>query len=285
MAPRLGLYARSGSEGDQNTLTPTIIVGIVLAAAVGFGAALWLAVRFLKKRSVQRREGNRQSAFLNVRGVVRDVEKQGLPSIVVAPAVQGTTFSRTQLDASVIMPAKVVLRPDATREEIIDHHSGQGNLPRPFAPFSFAMSAPRQHLEPNGKVSRPASIASFASSFRSSFLSSRPVSTISSTSSLEQNKRSVRQTFNPVLPDELVISIGERVAVVQSYDDGWCIVGRDSIFKPGEVELGAVPAWCFVKPVKGLKAERPMRSSSLGVTVNLDAPSAAREEVISWSNF
>ena len=55
--------------------------------------------------------------------------------------------------------------------------------------------------------------------------------------------------------------------VVNSFDDGWCIVGRDSVFKSGEVELGAIPAWCFMKPVQGLRAERPMRTSSLGVTV------------------
>lgn len=67
---------------------------------------------------------------------------------------------------------------------------------------------------------------------------------------------------------------------------GWCIVGRDSPFNKGEVELGACPAWCFVKPVKGLKAERPIRASSLGVTVQLDGPQyTSRDELVSWSNF
>lgn len=236
------------------------------------------------------REGQREASASDVRFLSSHCQRRATAdkfadSVVVAPAVQGTTFSRMQLTSDVVMPAKAVLRSDATREEIIDHHSGEGNLPRPFAPFTFAMNSPRQYLEAGDKLSRPASTASFASSFRHSFLSSRPVSVLSTTSSLESNKRKVRQTFNPVLPDELVLSLGERVAVVQSYDDGWCIVGRDSIFKPGEVELGAVPAWCFMKPVKGLKAERPMRSSSLGVTVNLDAPGAAREDLISWSNF
>jgi hypothetical protein len=68
---------------------------------------------------------------------------------------------------------------------------------------------------------------------------------------------------------------------------GWCIVGRDSPFKKGEVEIGACPAWCFVKPVKGLRAERPVRSTSLGVTINLDAGPgySSRDDIISWSNF
>ena len=100
-------------------------------------------------------------------------------------------------------------------------------------------------------------------------------------------QKKVRQSFDPVLPDELVVSIGETFTVVQQHDDGWCIVGRDSVFNPGEVELGAIPAWCFLKPVKGLRAERPMRVSSLGVTVNLDSnpTMGPRDDVMSWSNF
>jgi hypothetical protein len=90
-----------------------------------------------------------------------------------------------------------------------------------------------------------------------------------------------------VLPDELVLSLGERVTVLKVFDDGWCVVGRDSLVKSGDVEMGAVPAWCFVKPTKGLKASRPMRTTSLGVTVQIESGPgfSSREEVISWSNF
>jgi hypothetical protein len=99
--------------------------------------------------------------------------------------------------------------------------------------------------------------------------------------------RKVRQLFAPVLPDELVLSLGERLMVIESVDDGWCIVGRDSPIKAGDVEMGAVPSWCFVKPVKGLKASRPMRTTSLGVTVQIESGPgfSSRDEVISWSNF
>jgi hypothetical protein len=99
--------------------------------------------------------------------------------------------------------------------------------------------------------------------------------------------RKIRQLFAPVLPDELVVSLGERVMVIRSFDDGWCLVGRDSVVKPGDVDMGAVPSWCFVKPVKGLKASRPMRTTSLGVTVQIESGSgfSSRDEVISWSNF
>lgn len=82
MAPHLGLYARSEAGQSSNALTPTIIIGIALACAIGLGAALWLGIRFWKKQAAKRREGNRQSAFLNVRGVVKDAEKQALPRCV-----------------------------------------------------------------------------------------------------------------------------------------------------------------------------------------------------------
>ena len=97
----------------------------------------------------------------------------------------------------------------------------------------------------------------------------------------------VRQLFTPILPDEPTLILGERVAIMKSHDDGWCIVGRDKPYgKPGEVELGAVPAWCFVKPMKGLRSERPVRSTSLGVTVQMDDDvEKPRGDYISWSNF
>jgi len=131
------------------------------------------------------------------------------------------------------------------------------------------------------------------------------VSVMSGTSSFDVTTtsgtaRKVRQLFEPVLPDELVIRLGEQLTVVQSFEDGWCVVGRESslvhtvksLFKPNHVpepesnvELGVVPAWCFLKPVKGLRAERPVRSTSLGVTVNLEAPAGSRNDMMSWSNF
>lgn len=124
--------------------------------------------------------------------------------------------------------------------------------------------------------------------------------------------RKIRQVFSPVLPDELLITVGEQLMVFQSFDDGWCVVGRESgLLMPqpkglfggvrgsravfghtgvgtesgSNVELGMVPAWCFLKSVKGLRAERPVRSSSLGVTVQMNQTGAERNDLISWSNF
>ncbi len=39
--------------------------------------------------------------------------------------------------------------------------------------------------------------------------------------------RKVRQVFDPVLPDEILVKLGEQLTIVQSFDDGWCVVGRE----------------------------------------------------------
>ena len=195
-------------------------------------------------------------------------------------------FSRAHLGAQgVVMPSRVLTRPNVTKQEIVEYHTNEGNLPRPFTPFSFALQAGT-----SPSVGKRGSTASVLTVTRDSFLSIGShsnrfsiASTISSSS--QSNRRKVRQLFDPVLPDEFVVSLGERLMVMQSFDDGWCIVGRSAMVNKDEIELGAVPAWCFLKPVKGLRAERPMRIGSLGVTVQLDAPNPEREQVMSWSNF
>jgi hypothetical protein len=158
--------------------------------------------------------------------------------------------------------------------------SSSNAAPRPVSTVSFLGAAARtpsprrtSFFAFGGQRERPTSVASSV------------LSAVSTLVGVESRK--VRQLFSPVLPDELVLSLGERVTVLKMFDDGWCVVGRDSLVKSGDVEMGAVPAWCFVKPVKGLKASRPMRTTSLGVTVQIESGPgySSREEVISWSNF
>ena len=185
----------------------------------------------------------------------------------------------------------------------MEFHCQTTTFPQSFSarPFAFALSA--------------GSPASPSSPTRSSSLSfgSNPVlgshlsvcSIVSANSSVGSNPTvgaacKVQQMFNPVLPDELLPSrVGEELTVVQSFGDGWCLVGRQSnafatttksLFREedvqNDVELGVVPAWCFLKPIPGLSAERPVRSSSLGIAVQTSGPSfSSRDDVRSWSNF
>ena len=289
------------------------IAGFVVAGLIAIGVAAWLTIRFLRQRARRNDEDSRGAAFLNVRGLVREDGEKGtdeaLPKyvcqslasardLVINPhfafsncsdihGIQSHMFSRAHVGAQgVVMPSRALTRPNVTKQEIVDYHASEGNLPRPFAPFSLALQA--GSFTPS--VGKRGSTASILTVSRDSFLSMGShnnrfsiISTISSSS--QSGRRKVRQVFDPVLPDELVVSLGERLAVMESFDDGWCIVGRPGMMNKDEVELGAVPAWCFLGPVKGLRAERPMRIASLGVTVQLDAPNPGRDQVMSWSNF
>ncbi|KAG8851322.1 hypothetical protein FRB96_009387 [Tulasnella sp. 330] len=124
----------------------------------------------------------------------------------------------------------------------------------------------------------------------------------------ENQRTIVIASFNPLLPDELVLKpdVQEKVTVLETYDDGWCIVARTNL---GVLEVGAVPEWVFGLPdgEDEMFAMRPMRSTSLGVTVNvrvvdtgpaeasnkleghfswaLATMTDARASVISWSNY
>ncbi|KDQ57355.1 hypothetical protein JAAARDRAFT_70263 [Jaapia argillacea MUCL 33604] len=284
----------SDSGAISSSELPLIIAGFSLAGAILIGLGVYLTIRYFRKKAQAKREDERGAAFLSVRGIVS--EKQPASDKL---GIHGNTFSRANLTPNVIMPAKTIMPPDASREEILDYYTSAGTVPRPFRPFSFALDAPLEPPSPTYSQHRSSrgghrsSVSSFLSVTRNSFLSvtgsNRRASTASTCSSFgdSNQRRKVRQMFDPVLPDELVVSLGEGLTVVQSFDDGWCIVGRNSVFKPEEVELGAVPAWIFVKPVKGLRAERPMRTASLGVSVQLEAPPgfSSRDEVMSWSNF
>lgn len=201
------------------------------------------------------------------------------------------------------MPEKIVPHsrstPPMTRDEILEFHRQSGVFPQSFSPkpFSFALSANAADSKRGSKIRLSISSSSGASVNRysvTSIVSSNP--SIQSTTGAT---RKVKQIFEPVLPDELLLTrVGEQLTIVQSFDDGWCVVGRESgtvvhtaksLFKSSpqpesNIELGAVPAWCFIKPMQGVRVERPVRSSSLGITVNIEGPSS-RHDLISWSNF
>ncbi|KAG6857218.1 hypothetical protein H0H87_007637 [Tephrocybe sp. NHM501043] len=265
----------------NESVDPISIAGFCVAGAIVLGLGLWVSVALSRKRANAKRQSIRNDAFLSVRGLI----KEGRPAPSSSPSektpVNPLLFSRQDI----VLPGGVLQPPPRAHasEDVIDYHRQSGTFPKPF---SLALSA-----------------ASFSAHTHSS--DRNRFSVYSTTSSIDTNPtvgtvRRVRQAFDPVLPDELVIRDGESLTLVQSFDDGWCIVGRDnasvvmdakSLFRPNTVagqaiELGVIPAWCFIRPAPGLRAERPIRSTSLGITVKLNAPeSSCRDNVISWSNF
>lgn len=297
-------------------MTPIVIAGITLAGSIVLGVCLWLGIHTYKTRNRTRAltaEGaSDEKAFPRPRHVPlanscscnREMTVDMSRSTYRITVKGAPHFSRDQLTSSIILPQQNIVRPDATKDEILQYYMASGTMTRPFSmTASGGSSTLASPTTPYSAPGRPISAVSFLSAAartpsprRTSFFSfggNRPMSVASSTFSAVSSVlggdggRKVRQLFSPVLPDELVISLGEKVTVVQSFDDGWCIVGRDSFINPGDVEMGAIPAWCFVKPVKGLKASRPMRTTSLGVTVQIESGPGftSRDEVISWSNF
>ncbi|KAG6831795.1 hypothetical protein H0H92_007472 [Tricholoma furcatifolium] len=275
-------------DNDSGTLDPVYIAGFCVAGAVMLGLAIWLVVSLLRKRSRVRRQSVSNGAFLTVRGLVKD----GVPANPEPP-----TFSRLQIDSSVTFPDRVLPHPPRfhTSDEVIAHHRRSGTYPKPFS-FALSVSTPDQ--------------ARRSANPRESWFSSRSsqnrFSVYSSNSSVYSaptvgSVRKVRQVYDPVLPDEILIRVGDSLTLVQSFDDGWCLVGRENasfvahakyLFRPntvvgnGDIELGVVPAWCFIRPAPGLTATRPIRNTSLGLTVKMNTSDGdMREDVISWSNF
>jgi len=292
----------SPSANPSSISNPIYIAGIVVAVVIVLGISTWLGLRVFKKRAAAKRESKMGAAFLSVKGLVRDDDPVDEKDGSWQPfTTQSKGFSRNMINSTIILPEKARIPPPAvSRENIIAQHRESGAFPTPFAPkpFAFALgvASPRNStLEPDRSSKSRNSFMSFTSSQnRFSVMSGSSVAT-----STSGTARKIRQLFDPVLPDELLTKLGEHLTVVQSFDDGWCIVGREnaslvhtakSLFKStpepeSNVELGVVPAWCFLKPVKGLRAERPMRVSSLGVTIKLDAPGSSRNDLVSWSNF
>ncbi|KAH9994757.1 hypothetical protein BJV77DRAFT_992936 [Russula vinacea] len=266
MAPYTQIVSRDDTAvggSASSPMTPEIIGGLAFAGAILLCACVWLGIHHYRKRT-------RETRDLIVKGVISEGDEKVSPRSIFSD----------QLTASIVLPHQNIIRPDVTKDDIMRYHMASGTMTRPFSSAANTLVPP---ASPMGAAMRPISIVSFQSAAgggtsprRTSFFGfgNRPSSVASSVTSNVSSMfgvegRKIRQLFSP------------------AFDDGWCIVGRDSQLKAGDVEMGAVPAWCFVKPVKGLKASRPMRTSSLGVTVQIDAGPgfSSREECISWSNF
>lgn len=227
-----------------------------------------------------------------------------------------TTFSRDQIHSTVVLPEKCILQPSASfRGNVLEFHRHSGNFPYLFAPRPFSFAHAGADSRSCKHLVYPFARASTAGTEGDNRFSTVSVSPFSSSNTTQSpgTSRKVRRLFTPILPDELLLaSIGERLTVIQTFNDGWCIVGRgNSIFAyvpeslfagnggignmvnitssqtvghdNNNFELGVVPVWCFIK---GPRTERPIRSSSLGIMLQIDAPGPeSRNGLMSWSNF
>ncbi|KAL9714169.1 hypothetical protein Ac2012v2_002478 [Leucoagaricus gongylophorus] len=297
-------------QDNGGGISAMYIVGFSIAGTAFLAMTVWLAIRFHRKRFAGRRQDLLGAAFLSMHGLVKEEQthSEKCPSLQTPLP---TAFLRNNLTSQVVFPIRAHLKtsPEQLGAECdYTTHLLPDNTPKSFSltPHASASpSAPTPGSECSAVVRN-----SYAGSRLSSFsifstASSLSESIISATSGRGSGRsvRKVRQAFNPVLPDELLISLGEKLIILQSFDDGWCVVGRENGFLMSQsksllihkgvgtasgganTDLGMVPAWCFLKPVKGLRAERPVRSSSLSVMVQTDRSGMDRNDTISWSNF
>lgn len=173
-------------------------------------------------------------------------------------------------------------------------HDPAAAMSPPRKPFSIASShALSKHHSTAGSVASSFSFASMP--YRGSTLGALQEDSASAVvppaALIQPGMHVIKVAFTALLPDEVNVAVGDRVTVVDVYDDGWCVV-----LKSGEddVLMGAVPAWCFDAPAddepEGFERTRPERKASLGVTVELEEPdtsgqSSRHDSVFSWSNF
>jgi hypothetical protein len=172
-------------------------------------------------------------------------------------------------------------------QEIIKRYKEKGFVPRPFSVHIEAHPPSPEVNQPEKVPSTPISIvdhlsvlsATTGGSSRSSPSTSsrdRPPSPLS---------RRVRQSSRAVLPDELTVQPGERLIIIQSYSDGWCVAARDATRDNVAVEIGAVPAWVFARAPRGLASERPLRETSLRIAVQSSRNVQGNHSVLSWTNM
>jgi len=287
---------RAVDSNSTSIRNPVYIAGVCIISVIVLAVAGWLVRRFYI-----RRRAAKDVWFLSVKGLVSENDEPLQEKGSTPPVTFTGGFSRRDLDSTITLPEKTLSgslpTPPPTRDEIVAYHRQSGSFPQSFSPkpFSFALSA----NSPDSKRSSRARLSIGSASLHRYSVISVASSNHSDVQSSTGAVRKVRQLFEPVLPDELLLTnVGEQLTIVQSFDDGWCVVEREnasmvhtakSLFKASpqpesNIELGAVPAWCFVKPMQGVRVERPVRSTSLGITVNFDGPSA-RSSLISWSNF
>ncbi|KAF9223840.1 hypothetical protein BS17DRAFT_781298 [Gyrodon lividus] len=312
MAPRILPRGESpNTPPGLSTNTAIYIAGFSITGLVVFGLSLWLLIHYQRRRTSRKRCENRGGAFLHVRGVVRPMMAEANPLSTSIP----DSFSRDRLTPSIVMPERALARKPTSPGS-----SGKAPVASQPGPSPPSSPSPRPHPRPNASSSSPRpramsilnpahprhsrSSSGFSGQGQLRFppgLHSRE-SSLSSTSSSQA--RPVRQLFEPVLPDELSLArSGEYLTLFHSFDDGWCLVARDtshssrsSLFSSSRLsarvksngnnlELGLVPAWVFVKPMKGLTVARPVRSASVNALQAVQGDAPSRDAVISWSNF
>ncbi|KZT73653.1 hypothetical protein DAEQUDRAFT_762091 [Daedalea quercina L-15889] len=291
------------------------VIGIAFAVALVLGCGIWLTFYFFRRRRKARREQAVQEEDrkrIARKSILIRAEEKAAMLVSPTPRPMDTSkaraVDRALVTASVVMPEKALTPRVGHQRQTID--LAVNTVQNPPLPPPIMLQPPSPDVEdaahrvgtqrssPSiqeiprsaqsrpGSSSRPVSFVSRSSPLRhsASATPSRASSYSASASAPvfeEGQMRRVRQVFMRALPDELVVAHGEHLAIVRQYDDGWCVVGRESRGRPGDVEFGAVPVWVFARPEEGVRPMRPTRNASLNVRLSLEAPGGPS---FAWTN-
>ncbi|KAH8117114.1 hypothetical protein DFH11DRAFT_1470096, partial [Phellopilus nigrolimitatus] len=216
--------ATSSSSSSSSGLTPAATGGIVAACVFAGLALLIFAVR---KTFIQRRKRKRNTwgagAYPEISDKFTDASVLDAPPPVVPEKVSSPGYLTAQPRTPVWAPPRPVSpNPPAPM-------STYYVTPPPVSYNNPIMDAAPATLGPAAAgmaSSRPASGASMG------WGASRP-------SSAAVETAVVRVVYIPTLPDELSITTGEIVQVVNAYDDGWALCAN------ARGEQGVVPVECL----------------------------------------
>ncbi|KAG5717289.1 hypothetical protein E4T56_gene10299 [Termitomyces sp. T112] len=209
----MAVVQRRNNGPGSGTLAPVDIAGFCIAGAIMLGLVAWAFITFTRRRARAKTKSMHNGALPSVPGFV----KEGMPSHIEKTLADiQIGFRRRRIDNSIALPDKVLQRPckHYTSNDVNEYHRQSRMFHKPF---SFVLSAnPSQdqaHLSAN--IHESILISAGRSRF-SAFSINSSVDSNPTTGTAYQVKRA----FDPVLPDELLIRVGESLTLVQSLDDG-----------------------------------------------------------------
>ena len=114
---------------------------------------------------------------------------------------------------------------------------------------------------------------------------------VSSLSTESAMYKTALHPFQGLSPDELDVKVGDKLTLLQTFDDGWCVCVAEHppgpTYNSEDVMIGLVPLWIFDHVPKGQGHSPHMgevRTTSWAVTADNKLPED-RTDVVSWSNL
>ena len=225
--------AAAASSGSSTSGLPTggLVAIIVVCVLLGLAAIGFIAWRCVRRRNATRDAqgggfgrsmAERRSSFGN---------NGNIPPIYAAHANHGANaamLNRRSTGAS--DERKLLGRQPSPHGSEHDYDAKQPEgpyaSPQPMQPAVFA--APQSKAVTAGMFTQAAAAKSTVDLSHPAPAAVaaplKPAAAPSAAATDGQTIYVVKRTFEPSLPDELVLFVGDKVLILQSFDDGWCVL-------------------------------------------------------------